>query len=71
VDAETKACLELIAKIAREAQPPPGPIVLAEDYLRLVERLEAQPKNQPGVQKAWVEHIDQEDREYFRSIVRP
>lgn len=71
VDPETEACIRLVREIAARATPPPGPIVLGDDYLRLVAKLEAHPRNQAGRDKSWVERMDQEDREHFRSIVRP
>jgi hypothetical protein len=70
VDPETEACIKLVRELAEKWQPPPGPIVLSEDYLRLVERLEQHPRNAAGRDKSWVERMDQEDREHFRSIVR-
>ncbi|HVS11695.1 MAG TPA: hypothetical protein VMS76_17640 [Planctomycetota bacterium] len=70
MDPQLKAALEILEKAEREWQPPPGPIVLTEDYLRQVERVEALPRNQPGEDKTWVERVDREDRSYFRSIVR-
>jgi hypothetical protein len=40
---------------AESAKPPPGPIVLSEEYLRLVERVEEHPANRPGTDKTWTE----------------
>ena len=70
MDAETKACLDLIRKIASEAQPPPGPIVLTSDYLRLVERVERLPMNAPGTEKGHVDRSDLEWRELHARIRR-
>ena len=36
-------------------KPEPGPIVLSEEYLRLVERAEQLPQNRPGTDKSWTE----------------
>ena len=70
MDPETEACLKLVRELAEKWQPPPGPIVLDDEYLRLVAKLEAHPRNAAGRDKSWVERMDQEDRELFRSIVR-
>ena len=70
MDPETEACIRLVRELADKWQPPAGPIVLGEDYLRLVARLEAHPRNASGVDKSRVERLDLEDREHFRRIVR-
>ncbi|MFT5478166.1 MAG: hypothetical protein ACI8Y8_003529 [Planctomycetota bacterium] len=38
-------------------KPPEGPIVLSDEYLRLVERAEQLPENRPGTDKTWVERM--------------
>jgi hypothetical protein len=40
---------------AERWKPPDGPVVLTEEYLRLVERAERLPQNRPGTDKTWVE----------------
>jgi hypothetical protein len=70
VDAQLKIALEILEKAEREWKPPAAPVVLTDAYLRGVERIEALSPNQPGADKAWVERVDQEDRWFFKSIVR-
>jgi len=56
MDEQTRRALDAIAA-ARGAQPAEGPIVLSEEYLRLVERAEQLPANRPGTDKAWTERV--------------
>lgn len=54
-------------------KPPEGPIVLSEEYLRLVERAERLPENRPGADKTWTERLlawSQHDLETAREIRR-
>ena len=54
MDDVTRRALEGIAA-AKAWKPPQGPIVLSEEYLRLVERVERLPENRPGADKTWTE----------------
>jgi len=56
MDDATRRALEAIAE-AEAAKPPEGPIVLSEEYLRLVRRAEALPANRPGTDKTWTERV--------------
>ena len=56
VDEGTRKALEAIAA-AKAMQPPEGPVVLSEEYLRLIERAERLPENRPGTNKAWTERV--------------
>lgn len=42
---------------AVQAQPPPGPVVLSDEYLAMVEQVEALPENRPGTDKTWTERL--------------
>jgi len=42
---------------AKEWKPPPGPVVLSPEYLRLIERVEQLPENRPGTDKGWTERV--------------
>ena len=58
---------------AKALQPPPGPIVLSDGYLRLIylrliERAEALPQNRPGTDKTWTERVLGTWKEVLRSI---
>jgi hypothetical protein len=44
-----------VLRQAERWKPPAGPVVLTEEYLRLVERAERLPQNRPGSDKTWVE----------------
>jgi len=54
-DATRKALEAIDAAVA--AKPPEGPIVLSEEYLRLVRRVEELPENKPGTDKTWTERV--------------
>lgn len=54
MDDVLRRALEGLAK-AKALQPPPGPVVLSAEYLRLIERAEALPQNRPGTDKTWTE----------------
>ena len=56
MDDALRRALEGIAA-AKEAQPDEGPIVLSQEYLRLVERAEQLPQNRPGTDKTWTERV--------------
>lgn len=56
MDDVTRRALEAIAA-AEAMKPPEGPIVLSEEYLRLVERAEQLPENRPGTDKSWTERV--------------
>lgn len=56
MDEATRRALEALDE-ARAAQPEDGPIVLSEEYLRLVERAERLPENRPGTDKTWTERV--------------
>ncbi|HVS11696.1 MAG TPA: hypothetical protein VMS76_17645 [Planctomycetota bacterium] len=69
MDPQLKAALEILEKAEREWKPPPGPIVLSDEYLRLVERYEALPQSRSGVDKTWVGRlIDDSERELGSAI---
>ena len=54
MDEVTRQALDGIEK-AKAMQPRPGPIVLSDEYLRLIERVEQLPENRPGTDKTWTE----------------
>ena len=54
MDDETRRALDAIAE-AVSSKPPEGPIVLSDEYLRLVEQVEQLPENRPGTDKTWTE----------------
>lgn len=56
VDDATRKTLEAIER-AKVSLPPEGPVVLSDEYLRLIERVEALPENRPGTDKAWTERV--------------
>ncbi|MEW6074474.1 MAG: hypothetical protein AB1726_18000 [Planctomycetota bacterium] len=45
---------------AESTLPSEGPIVLSEEYLRLVERAEKLPESRPGTDKTWIERTLEE-----------
>ena len=47
-----------------------GPVILSEEYLRMVEEVESAPENQSGADKTWVETAQHEFREYFARVAR-
>ncbi len=54
MDEPTRRALDGIAAALAE-QPPAGPIVLAQEYLRALERVERLPANRHGTDKTWTE----------------
>jgi hypothetical protein len=70
VSAELDELLKLLAKIEKEAQPPPGPIVLTDEYLRLLERYEALPQSRPGADRTWVGTLVAESDRFLASVLR-
>lgn len=56
MDDATRRTLEAIER-AKASLPPEGPVVLSEEYLRLIERVEALPENRPGTDKTWTERV--------------
>lgn len=42
---------------AKAWKPPEGPIVLSDEYLRLVDRAADLPQNRPGSDKTWTERV--------------
>ena len=49
-----EVAMELIRE-AKRSLPPPGPVVLTEEYLRWVELAEQLPENRSGSDKTWTE----------------
>ncbi len=47
-----------------------GPVILTEEYLRMVEEVESAPESQSGADKTWVETAQREFREYFARVAR-
>jgi hypothetical protein len=47
-----------------------GPVTLTQEYLRMVDEVEAAPENQSGADKTWVETTQHEFREYFARVAR-
>ena len=70
MDPQLKAVLEILEKAEREWKPPPGPIVLGQEYLRLVERYEALPVSQSGVDKTWVGRLVEDSDLMLRTAIR-
>jgi hypothetical protein len=56
MDEMTRRALQSIAQ-AKSLSPPEGPVVLSDEYLRLIERVEALPENRPGTDKSWTERV--------------
>ena len=54
MDEERRRTWEAIREALR-TKPLEGPIVLSEEYLRLIARVERLPENRPGTDKTWVE----------------
>lgn len=67
MDDVLRRALEGIAK-AEASSPPPGPIVLSDEYLRLIERVEALPQNRPGTDKTWTERALESWNEVLKNI---
>jgi hypothetical protein len=70
VDPQLRAVLEILEKAEREWKPPPGPIVLSDEYLRLVERYETLPQSRSGVDKTWVGRLLEDSERELRSAIR-
>lgn len=45
-----------------------GAVPLTEEYLRMIEEVEAAPENHSGADKTWVEEAQREFREYFDHV---
>lgn len=68
VDARTRAALDCIAEAEAEVKSLP-PIVLTDDYLRMVRAVEALPENQDGADKSHVWRIWEYCRRHFAKAV--
>ena len=56
MDEVTRKALEGITD-AESSKPNEGPIVLSDEYLRLIERVEQLPESRPGTDKTWTERV--------------
>ena len=66
---ETRAALDAIAA-AEHWMSSLSRIVLSEEYLRAVERVEALATNRSGASKDWLERAVRNDDEFFESLRR-
>ena len=53
-----------------DIQPQDETFELSEAFLRAIRRWEDAPHNQPGQDKTWVEQLEADWREHYRSAVR-
>lgn len=56
MDEVTRRALEGI-KAAETVKPRAGPVVLSDEYVRLVQRVEQLQENRPGTDKTWTERV--------------
>ncbi len=47
--------------LARET----GPVVLSDEYIRMIDEVESAPENQSGSDKTWVWEADRQFRDYY------
>lgn len=59
MDELTRKTLAAISE-QEAVQPAEGPVVLSEEYLRLVRQAERLPANRPGADKTWTERVLEE-----------
>ena len=45
-----------------------GPVALSDEYLKMIEEVEAAPENQSGSDKTWVWRADRQYRDYFDRV---
>jgi len=45
-----------------------GPVVLSDEYVKMIEEVEAAPENQSGADKTWIEESEREFLEYFARV---
>jgi hypothetical protein len=69
MDEALQRALQAIAEEEAEARRK-GPIELDDAFWRAIARIEAAPWNQDGADKTWVHRLMEDDREYFRRVVR-
>lgn len=67
MDDVLRRALQGIAQ-AKAMSPPAGPVVLSDEYLRLIERVEALPQNRPGTDKTWTERALESWKEVLGGI---
>lgn len=67
MDDVTRRALDGIAA-AKAMQPKPGPIVLSDEYLRLIERVEQLPENRPGTDKTWTERVLESWKQALKTV---
>ena len=61
---------ELVRILApfRDMKVETGPVTLSDDYVRMIEEVEAAPENQSGADKTWIQDAEQEFREYYERV---
>jgi hypothetical protein len=61
---------ELVRILApfRAMQIETGPVALSDEYVKMIEEVEAAPENQSGSDKTWVEASEREFRNYFDRV---
>ena len=69
MDPWTKRALEAIDRVC-ETPSATGPVILEPEYLRMLERVQALPQNQHGVDKSWVEESHVEWIAHYRDARR-
>jgi hypothetical protein len=47
-----------------------GPVILTEEYLRMIEEVESAPQNHSGADKSSVEVVFRQSREHFAGVRR-
>jgi hypothetical protein len=52
----------------RDMKVETGPVTLSDDYLRMIDEVEAAPENQSGADKTWVWDADRRYRDYFARL---
>lgn len=68
MESATERALRLLETISRH--PGTGSVLLTAEYRRGLERLEARPENQTGIDKTWVLDVVRASRETFAHAVR-
>jgi hypothetical protein len=69
-DQDDEAALERVFASLGPLRVPSGPVVLGEEYLRMIAEVEAAPENQDGADKTWVERAQAGFRRHYERVRR-
>ena len=69
MDLATETALHLLDRVEQDVRAE-GPVVVSDDYLRAIRRLELLPQNQDGADKSWIWPTYEFCRRHFAQFER-